>query len=77
MPFWSMRSRAEGIVTRVPAYAGFEVVELPLDEWPSRWLPGLQRDGVRVGLNWTGERATGFDLSAEDVETNLAARATT
>jgi hypothetical protein len=77
MPFWSLRSRAESIVARVPAYAGFEVVGLPLDEWRSRWLPGLQRDGVRVGLNWTGERATGFDLLAEDVETNLAARGTT
>lgn len=58
----------------VPAFSEFEVVELPLNEWRSRWLPGLQRDGIRVGLNWSGERATGFDLSAEDVERNLAAR---
>lgn len=74
MPFWSLRSRAEGIVETVPAFSEFEVVELPLNEWRSRWLPGLQRDGIRVGLNWSGERATGFDLSAEDVERNLAAR---
>jgi len=33
MPFWSLRSRAEGIVAKVPAYAGFEVVGLPPDEW--------------------------------------------
>ncbi len=77
MPFWSLRSRAEGIVAKVPAYAGFEVVGLPLAEWRSRWLPGLQSDGIRVGLNWSGETATGFDLSAEDVERNLAARAMT
>lgn len=76
MPFWSLRSRAEGIVAKVPAYAGFEVVGLPLDEWRARWLPGLQRDGIRVGLNWSGDRATGFDLSAEDVERNLLARET-
>ena len=76
MPFWSLRSRAEGIVTKVPAYAGFEVVGLPLDEWRARWLPGLQRDGIRVSLNWSGDRATGFDLSAEDVERNLLARET-
>lgn len=76
MPFWSLRSRAEVIVAKVPAYAGFEVVELPLNEWRDRWLPGLQRDGVRVGLNWSGARATGFDLAAADVERNLLARET-
>ena len=76
MPFWSLRSRAEGIVAQVPAYAEFEVVALPLGEWRARWLRGLQRDGIRVGLNWTGDRATGFDLSAEDVERNLLARET-
>ena len=76
MPFWSLRSRAEGIVARAPAYAGFEVVGLPLDEWRARWLPGLQRDGIRVGMNWTGDRATGIDLSAGDVERNLSARQT-
>lgn len=76
MPFWSLRSRAVAIVAQVPAYADFEVVGLPLDEWRSRWLPGLQRDGICVGLNWSGESATGFDLSAEDVERSMRARET-
>ena len=74
MPFWSLRSRVERIVAEVPAYASFEVAELSLSEWRTRWLPGLQRDGIRVGLNWSGDRATGFDLPAEDVARNLAAR---
>jgi hypothetical protein len=74
MPFWSLRNRAEGIVAKVPAYGGFEVVELPLDEWRSRWLPGLQRDGIRVGLNWSGDAATGYDPLPDEVEANLAAR---
>jgi hypothetical protein len=77
MPFWSLRSRAEGIVAKVPAYAGFEVVSLPLDVWRSRWLPGLQRDGLRVGLNWSGEEATGYDLLPSEVEAGLAARDST
>ena len=71
MPFWSLRSRAEGIVATVPSYEGLEVVGLPLDEWRTRWLPGLQRDGLRAGLNWSGERATGLDVPAEDDERNL------
>ncbi len=74
MPFWSLKSRAERIVAAVPAYSGFEVVDLPLQEWRVRWLPGLQRDGIRVGLNWSGDSATGFDLLADDVERNFTAR---
>lgn len=74
MPFWSKRSRAERVIAEVPTYARFNTVELSLDEWRSRWLPGLQRDGVRIGLNWSGDRATGFDLPASDVEANLKAR---
>lgn len=76
MPFWSLRARAERIVASVPAYSGFEIVPLRLAEWRARWLPGLQRDRIRVGLNWSGDRATGFDIPAEDVERNIATRET-
>ena len=74
MPFWSLKSRAERVVASVPAYVGFEVLPIPLHEWRSRWLPGLERDGIRAGLNWSGSDATGFDVEAEAVERNLAAR---
>jgi hypothetical protein len=67
MPFWSKKSRAVGIVDHVGAYSGFDVVMVPLPEWRDRWLPGLQRDGLRVGLNWSGARATGYDLEPADV----------
>jgi hypothetical protein len=71
MPFWSSLARAQAIVESVPAYAGFEPVELSWDEFSSRWLPGLARDGLRVGLNWTGHRATGYDLLPNEVEANV------
>lgn len=72
-PFRSLRSRAERVVAEVPAYAGFVVEELPLERFRERWLTGLERDGIRVGLNWSGTRATGYDVAAVDVERNLAA----
>lgn len=74
MPFWSAKSRAERIVANVEAYRGFEVVALPLTEWRARWLPGLGKDGLLVGLNWSGGLATGYDLEPSDVERNLSAR---
>lgn len=74
MPFWSTQSRAQRVIDNVEAYQGFEVIALPLDEWQSRWLPGLQEDGIRVGLNWSGQRATGYDVSSEDVARNISIR---
>ena len=71
MPLWSLRSRAERIVEQVEAYAGFDVVEIPLDEFRARWLPGLERDGLRVGLNWSGGSATGYDVPASEVASRL------
>src|SRR4051794_40092652 len=73
MPFWSRRSRATRIIDAVPAYAGFEVVGLPMAEFTSRWLPGLERDGLQVGLNWSGPEATGYDTSPSDVASRLHA----
>ena len=75
MPFWSKRSRAERIVATAPAYAGFEVVPVPLDAFRDRWLPGLERDGLLVGVNWSGERATGYDVAPTAVQQTLAANA--
>lgn len=74
MPFWSLRSRAENVITTVDAYASFQLIDLSLDEWRSRWLPGLEKDGLRVGLNWSGTNAVGYDLEPAAVERSLAAR---
>ena len=73
MPFWSLRTRAQSVIARVPAYGVLVPVELPLAEFRARWLPGLQRDGIRVGVNWSGPFSTGYDLTAREVENLLAA----
>ena len=74
-PFWSKRSRAQRIVDDVPAYGGFEVVEIDGKRWRERWLPGLEKEGIHVGLNWSGRDASGYDLPPADVLRNLDARA--
>jgi hypothetical protein len=74
MPFWSRESRAERVVATVAAYSGFATQSVPLAEWRQRWLPGLIKDGLMVGLNWSGASATGYDLHPTEVEANLAAR---
>lgn len=68
MPFWSTRSRAQKIIDTVPSYAGFEPDELELQRWLEKWLPGLEKDGLKIGLNWYGDQATGWHLSSNEVE---------
>ena len=72
-PFWSRQSRAERIVATVDAFRGMDIIEIPLADWRGRWLPGLDRDQFLVGLNWSGDRATGYDIRPAEVERNLAA----
>lgn len=73
MPFWSLESRAERVVRAVDAYRDFELVRIDLDVWKVRWLPGLEADELLVGLNWSGERATGFDVEPADALKRLGA----
>ena len=70
-PFWSSRSRAEKIVSSVTAYAGFEVIEVPLEQFVEEWLPSLEEDSLRVGVNWSGAHATGYDIEPRSVKAAL------
>jgi hypothetical protein len=71
MPFWSSERRALKIIAGVAAYQNFVPARLALDTFRSRWLPGLERDGLRVGINWSGDRATGYDMVPRDVIARL------
>jgi len=72
-PFWSRKSRAEQIIATVDAYAGFAPVRVSLDDFRERWLPGLSRDGLRVGVNWSGGSAAGYDMTPDEVLAWLSA----
>lgn len=74
MPFWSSRTRAQAIVHNVEAYAGMRLRELTREEFEGRWLPGLAGDGLLVGLNWSGARATGYDVEPREVLSRLTGR---
>ncbi len=72
-PFWSSQSRVETIIKTVPAYSKFSPHGIPWDEFVARWVPGLSKDGVLAGVNWSGERATGYDIKPEDLQRNVEA----
>jgi hypothetical protein len=72
-PFWSSLARAERVVSTVPAYKGFVPVEISWLEFREKWLPALERDGLRVGLNWSGPRAIGYDREPGGVRQSVEA----
>jgi hypothetical protein len=67
IPFWSKPTRAQLIVKHVTAYGGFEVVPIPVDEWLTGWMAGLENDGMMVGVNWSGAKARGYDMTPGQV----------
>ncbi|WP_085026893.1 DUF2750 domain-containing protein [Ensifer aridi] len=71
MPFWSSERRAQRIIETVPSYRHFSTHKLSLEVFRDRWLKGLEKDSIRVGINWSGERATGFDVEPSDVRRRL------
>ncbi|GGT22141.1 DUF2750 domain-containing protein [Nonomuraea spiralis] len=73
MPFWSSLAGVEKVIRTAPAYAAMEPREIGVDEWVGEWLPGLERDGLLVGVNWSGRRVVGWDLEVEHVLARLEA----
>lgn len=73
MPFWSSESRAKKVTDCLSAYEGFEPTSIDLAAFIERWLPGLEKDGLSCGINWSGQRATGYDLKPGEVLTRLLA----
>ena len=66
-PFWSSLARVKRVIDSVPAYNQFSPVEIPWEQFRDRWLSELVRDGIEVGLNWSGKAASGYDLPPASV----------
>ena len=73
MPFRSLESRAQKVIETVPAYKSFKPYRLSLTDFVEDWLTGMEKDGLVVGINWSGTRALGYDMSPADVRARIAA----
>ncbi len=67
VPFWSKPTRAKRVIAQVEAFHDFDVVEIDAQAFLAEWLPGLERDGLLVGVNWAGAHATGYDITPAQV----------
>jgi len=68
MPFWSDSAVADAAATG--EWLEYRVVGIDLDEWLERWLPGLDGDGLMVGVDWTAD-LDGVDMPALELQADL------
>jgi hypothetical protein len=72
MPFWSSESFAKSAGR--DEWSSYQALPIDLDDFIDNWLPGLQKDGFLVGVNWTeqleGNEEQPLDLSLDLLETD-------
>ncbi len=71
LPFWSSLQRVKRIISEAPNYTKFTPHEFTFDEFSSKWVPGMKKDGILAGLNWGGVNAAGYDVDSEEVLINV------
>ena len=71
IPFWSSRSRIERVQIEHPKYANYSVSEIPIADFLTRMLARFEKEGYRVGVNWSGKNFVGHDVSVADIKRNI------
>jgi hypothetical protein len=71
-PFWSSLPRLLKVQRAAGAYSELEPYEISWEDFRDKWAPGLARDGIRVGVNWSGPKATGYDVRPSEAVDRIA-----
>ncbi|MFD9041189.1 MULTISPECIES: DUF2750 domain-containing protein [Streptomyces] len=71
LPFWSTSARAQR-ASKIWG-RGLRVGSMPLDTWCEHVLPDAARDGLVIGINWSGPRLVGWSFTSVEVLNRLAA----
>ncbi|WP_331763384.1 DUF2750 domain-containing protein [Streptomyces anulatus] len=71
LPFWSTSPRARRAAKTWGR--GLRVDSMPLHTWRDLVLPDAARDGLVIGINWSGPRLVGWSFTSREVLNRLAA----
>ena len=63
MPCWSSQQRVEVIIANVPGAHDHRPIRIVLAEFEKTWLPGIERDGYLLGINWINNPPEGYDIT--------------
>jgi hypothetical protein len=71
VPFWSSKSRMEKIQKLHSQYQEYDVDETDLESFMNKSLPDLQDEKIHFGINWSGKKLSGYNLTADELRANL------
>ncbi len=75
-PVWSSESRLRKTLPRLDeGFQQDEPTEMSWDDFCDLYVEEFDADGVLLGINWSGENATGYDIPAKEVVANVEAAA--
>lgn len=71
LPVWSSEARAARAADIWGP--GLRVESIPLDAWRDAELPAAGREGLLIGVNWSGPRLVGWSFTIDEVLHRLTA----
>ncbi len=71
IPFWSSLSRVEKVQSTMPEYAKYSIHTKPFEEFYDETLPWLEELKIHIGVNWSGERLSGYDVPVNELRVSL------
>ncbi|MFJ4784433.1 DUF2750 domain-containing protein [Streptomyces sp. NPDC088794] len=71
LPFWSTSARAQR-AAKIWGH-GLRVASMSLEDWRACELPDIAREGLMIGINWSGPRLVGWSFTPMEVLNRLAA----
>ncbi|MBY8878495.1 DUF2750 domain-containing protein [Streptomyces sp. PLK6-54] len=74
LPFWSTAARAQRAAD-IWGH-GLRVESMAVAVWRDRELPDADREGLLIGINWSGPRLVGWSFTPTEVLNRLAAAGT-
>ncbi len=66
MSFWSSEKLVLSFLAENKEYSGFKPDSISLADFQKKWLLGLSKDGLLLGINWSGKNASGYDVKVSE-----------
>jgi len=71
VPFWSSQARLDRVQRGHAKYRDYACEKISLESFIEKNLPDLAAENIAVGVNWSGSRLTGYDVTVEELVRNL------
>ncbi len=68
VPVWSSESRLRKTLPHLSGgWQESQIKDVAWNDFCGDIVPGLAEEGILLGVNWSGENATGYDIPADEV----------